>query len=103
MTRRPQDFKGTPQGIKEIRESRGKADAERRRTLERFKEHHAAVDRDRHAREAVLATKRGRFAALNVHPETGDPQQIGHAVGGDDEHRLLHVIGIDLDQDHFVE
>ena len=66
MSRRPQDFKGRPQGIKEIRETREKADAERRRTLERFKEHHAAVDRDRHAREAVLAAKRGRFAALNI-------------------------------------
>jgi hypothetical protein len=67
MSRRPQNFKDRrPQGIKEIREARGKAEAERRRTLERYKDHQTAVDRERHAREAVLAVKRARFAALNI-------------------------------------
>ncbi len=45
---------------------REKADAERRRTLERFKEHQAAVDRERNARETALAAKRNRFSTLNV-------------------------------------
>jgi hypothetical protein len=67
MSRRPQDFKDRrPQGIKEMREAREKAEAERRRTFERFKEHQSAVDRERHAREAVLAVKRARFAGLNI-------------------------------------
>jgi hypothetical protein len=67
MSRRPQDFKDRrPQGVKEMREARDKAEAERRRTFERFKEHQSAVDRERHAREAVLAVKRARFAALNI-------------------------------------
>jgi len=67
MSRRPQDFKERrPQGIKEIREAREKAEAERRRTFERFKEHQTAVDRERHAREAVLAAKRSRFTSLNI-------------------------------------
>ena len=46
--------------------AREKAEAERRRTLERFKEHQAAVDRERHARETALAAKRSRFSTLNV-------------------------------------
>ncbi len=67
MTRRPQAFTDRrPQGIRELREAREKADAERRRTLEHFKEHQAAVDRERHAQEAVLAAKRCRFAALSI-------------------------------------
>jgi hypothetical protein len=67
MSRRPQDFTDRrPQGIKEIREAREKAEAERRRTFERFKEHQTAVDRERHTRESVLAAKRGRFATLNI-------------------------------------
>src|SRR5258706_7398029 len=67
MSRRPQDFRERrPQGIKEVHEAREKAEAERRRTLDRFKEHQIAVDRERHAREAVLAATRGRFAALNI-------------------------------------
>jgi hypothetical protein len=64
MSRRPQDFGDRrPRGIKEVNEAREKAEAERRRTLDRFKEHHSAVDRERLAREVVLATKRGRFTA----------------------------------------
>ena len=67
MSRRPQDFKDRrPQGIKDIREAREKAEAERRRTFERYKEHQTSVDRERHARQAVLTVKRTRFAALNI-------------------------------------
>jgi hypothetical protein len=67
MSRRPQDFGDRrPRGIKEVNEAREKAEAERRRTLDRFKEHHSAVDRERLAREVVLATKRGRFAKLSI-------------------------------------
>ena len=66
MSRRPQDFRGAAHGIKEIRESREKAEAERRRSLERFKQHHTAVDRERLAQEAFLAAKRGRFNALII-------------------------------------
>lgn len=67
MSRRRQDFRDRrPQGIKEIREAREKAEAEQRRTFERYKEHQTAVDRERHARQAVLAVKRARFAALNI-------------------------------------
>ncbi len=59
MSRRPRDFK-------ERVEPREKAEAERRRTLERFREHQAAVDRERHIREAALTAKRNRFSALNI-------------------------------------
>ncbi|MGD9715275.1 MAG: hypothetical protein AB7V46_24940, partial [Thermomicrobiales bacterium] len=55
-----------PRGIQEIREAREKADAERRRILERFKDRQAAVDGERHAREATLAAKRNRFSALSI-------------------------------------
>ena len=41
MSRRPQDFKDRrPEGVKEMREAREKADAERRRSFERFREQH---------------------------------------------------------------
>jgi hypothetical protein len=67
MSRRPQDFRDRrSRGIKEVNEAREKAEVERRRTLDRFKEHQGAVDRERHAREAMLAAKRGRFAALSI-------------------------------------
>jgi hypothetical protein len=68
VNHRPKDTKDIrrPQGIKEIREARDKADAERRRMLERFREHQAAVDRERNARETALAAKRNRFSALNI-------------------------------------
>src|SRR6266566_7393957 len=59
MSRGPRDFK-------ERVEPREKAEAERRRTLERFREHQAAVDRERHIREAALTAKRNRFSALNI-------------------------------------
>jgi hypothetical protein len=59
MNRRPRDFK-------ERIDPRKKAEAERRRTLERFKEHQAAVDQERNARETALAAKRNRFSALNI-------------------------------------
>ncbi len=54
------------QGIKEMREAREKADAERRRIFERFKKHQTEVDREHNARQAVLAAKRGRFTTLNT-------------------------------------
>lgn len=67
MNRRPQDYKDRrPQGIKNIREAREKAEAERRRTFERYKEHQSAADRERQARQAVLDVKRARFAALDI-------------------------------------
>ena len=67
MSGRPHDFRERrPQGIKEVHEAREKAEAERRRTFDRFKEHKIAADRERHAREAVLAAKRGRFTVLNI-------------------------------------
>jgi hypothetical protein len=67
MSRRPRDTKdGRPLGIKEIREAREKADAERRRTFERFKEHQVAIDRERSAREAALTVKRNRFSTLDI-------------------------------------
>ena len=59
MSRGPRDFK-------ERIDPREKAAAERRRTLERFREHQAAVDRERNARETALAAKRNRFSTLNV-------------------------------------
>lgn len=69
MNRRPQDtkdFRRRPQGIKEIREAREQADAERRRLLERHKEHHLAVQREQQARAALLEAKRNRFAGLSI-------------------------------------
>jgi len=53
-------------GIKEIREAREKADAERRRMLDRFKDHQAAVDREQYARDAALTAKRTRFGTLSL-------------------------------------
>jgi hypothetical protein len=67
MSRRPPNFReGRPRGVSEVNEAREKAEAERRRTFDRFKQHHAVVDRERHAREAVLAAKRDRFNTLNI-------------------------------------
>lgn len=69
MKRRPQDtkdFNRRPQGIKEVREAREQADAERRRLLERHKDHHLAVQREQQARAAVLEAKRNRFAGLSI-------------------------------------
>jgi hypothetical protein len=59
VNRRPRDFK-------ERIDPRQQAEVERRRTLERFREHQAAVDRERNARETALAAKRNRFSALNT-------------------------------------
>ena len=59
MSRGPRDFK-------ERVDPREKAEAERRRTLERFRQHQAAVDQERNARETALAAKRNRFSALNI-------------------------------------
>jgi hypothetical protein len=55
-----------PQGIKEIREGREKADAERRRMLEHFKNRQATANREQQVRDAALAAKRSRFSPLNV-------------------------------------
>src|ERR1700730_15903573 len=67
MSRRAQDFRNRrSQGLKDIHEAREKAEAERRRTFDRFKEHQTAVERDRHTREAALALKRGRFETLDI-------------------------------------
>jgi hypothetical protein len=55
-----------PQGIMEIREAREKTEAERRRMLERYKDHHLAAERERQARTAALDAKRKRFAGLSV-------------------------------------
>jgi hypothetical protein len=59
MSRRPQgtnDIGRRPQGIKEIREAREKADAERKRMLERYKDHHLVAERERQARAAAYIT-----------------------------------------------
>src|SRR5262245_25813894 len=69
MSRPPQNTKDItrrPQGIKEIREAREKADAERKRMLERYKDHQLAAERERQARTAALNVKRNRFAGLCV-------------------------------------
>ena len=69
MNRRPQgtkDINRRPQGVKEIREAREKADAERKRMLERYKDHHLALERERQARAAALDAKRNRIAGLSV-------------------------------------
>jgi len=67
MNRRPNDFnERRSKGFEAVREAREKADTERRRMLERYKDHHASVERERDAREAVLNAKRCRFNALNV-------------------------------------
>ena len=68
MRRRPHETKDfrRPQGIKEIREAREKADAERKRLLERYKDHQLTVQREQQARTAVLGAKRSRFASLSV-------------------------------------
>lgn len=55
-----------PQGIKAIREAREMADAQRKRMLERYKDHHLAAERERQARAAALEVKRSRFAYLSV-------------------------------------
>jgi hypothetical protein len=59
MSRGPRDFK-------ERVDPREKAEAERRRTLERFRQHQAAVDQERNARETALTAKRNRFSALEI-------------------------------------
>jgi hypothetical protein len=70
MSRRPRGTKDIirrPHGLKEIREAREKAEAERRRMLEKYKDHHLATERERQARAAALEAKRSRFAALSIH------------------------------------
>src|SRR5262249_44742217 len=69
MKRRRQDmrqFNRRPQGVKEIGEAREKADAERKRLLERYKDHQIAVERERQARAAVFDARRNRFAHLSL-------------------------------------
>jgi hypothetical protein len=77
MTRRPQDFKERrSKGFEAVREAREKADAERRRMLERYKVHHDSVERNREAREAVLIAKRNRFSGLNVSDAINASRQL---------------------------
>jgi hypothetical protein len=67
VKRRPQDtweFNRHAQGLKEIREARAKADAERKRMLKRYRDHQLAAERERQARATVLEAKRKRFAEL---------------------------------------
>lgn len=69
MSRWPQGNKNItrrPQGLKEIREAREKADAARRKLIERYKDIQSAADRERAAHVAALEAKRNRFARLSV-------------------------------------
>lgn len=67
MSRRPQNFNDRrKQGVNELLDARKRAEAERRRSFDVYKEHQAGIDRERQARDAVLAMKRARFGALNV-------------------------------------
>lgn len=69
MSRRPQDTRDInrrSQGFKEILEAREKAEADRKRMLERYKDHHLAAERERQACAAALEVKRNRFANLSV-------------------------------------
>lgn len=68
MRRPPQDFRdGKRQwGQKDVHEARQKADAERKRAYEKFRKHQDAIDDEHSKRQAALAAKRERFAALNI-------------------------------------
>src|ERR1051326_6145713 len=55
-----------PRNFKERVDPREKAETERRRTLERFRQHQAAIDHERTAHETALAAKRDRFSTLNI-------------------------------------
>jgi hypothetical protein len=65
-----------PQGINAFRKGREKADAERRRMLDRFKNHQAAVDRERVTREAARTAKQTRFSALNISEAVAAAQRL---------------------------
>jgi hypothetical protein len=89
MNRRPQDtkdFSRRPKGIKEIQESRDQADAQRRRLLEQYRDHHLTVQREQQARSAALEAKRNRFAGLSVGDALAAAQRLAfidlEAAGG---------------------
>lgn len=69
MNRWPQGNKNItrrPQGLKEMREARERADAGRRKLIERYKDIQSAADRERTERAATLESKRNRFASISV-------------------------------------
>jgi len=69
MSRWPQgnkDVSRRPQGLKEFREAREKADAERRKLVERYKDVQSAAERERQTRAVALETKRHWFDGLSV-------------------------------------
>ena len=55
-----------PQGINEVREAREKADAERKRLLERYRDHHLAAQREQQVLAAALEAKQKRFVGLSI-------------------------------------
>lgn len=59
-------FNAPRQGLKEIREAREKADADRKRILQRYRDNQLATERQQQAVAAALETKRKRFANLSV-------------------------------------
>ena len=63
---RNKDVSGRPQVLKELREAREKADVERRKLVERYKDVQSAAERERQARAAALETKRHRFDGLSI-------------------------------------
>jgi len=67
MNRRPQNLRDSanPRDQGRYAKRRGRTrNPKRGDVVERYKDHQTAVDRERHAREAVLAVKRSRFARL---------------------------------------
>jgi len=84
MNRRPQNFKDRrPQGNQEIREARGKAEAERRRTLERYKDHRTAVDRERsRARSGARRETGSIWPALNIADALAAARRLSCGPGG---------------------
>ena len=69
MSRSPQDFRdGRRQWNSKdgIHEARQKAEADRKRHLDKFRKHQEEIDLERSKKEAALAAKRQRFAALNI-------------------------------------
>lgn len=69
MSRRPQDTKDItrrPQGIKDVRDAREKADAARKRLVERVKDQHLTAERERQVHAAALEVKRKRFSELSI-------------------------------------
>jgi hypothetical protein len=79
MNRWPQgnkDITRKSQGLKEIREAHEKANAERQRLVERYRDLRSAADRERQARAAALDIKRNRFAGLSVEDALAAAQRL---------------------------